>query len=92
MPGSTTASWTKWGISSITDKAKDLGKDSKEFMDTINELKEKKEALEEKMAEFSDKNMTDEESIEANEEVKRDLKNLDDEIKRVARDAGISVE
>ncbi len=76
----------------LGDKAKDLGEKSDDYLDKISELKEQKEALEEKINGFKSKEMSDEESTEANEELKDELKHLMRKIEATMDEAGIPAE
>lgn len=74
------------------EKAKDFGEKSDEYLDKLSELKKQKDALQEKIDEFKGKEMTDEESVEVNEELKDELSDLKKRIDKTIEDAGIEEE
>lgn len=79
-------------FSSLKDQAKDLGETSEEYLNKLEELNKQKEALQEKIDGFKGKRMSDEQSTEANEELKGELKDLMDKINATMDEAGIKEE
>ncbi len=60
----------------LKSKAEEISENSGEYMETLKKLNEQRNALQDKINSFNDKEMTDEESINANEELKKDLGDL----------------
>ncbi len=60
----------------LKSKVDDVSENSQELMDNINQFNEQKQAIEDKIAEFKGTELSDEESINANEEIKGELGKL----------------
>ncbi len=60
----------------LRSKAKDISENSDEYLETIKKLNEQKNALQDKINEFNNQDMTEEESVKANDELKEDLGDL----------------
>lgn len=60
----------------LGDRAKEIGGKGDEYLQTLSELDRQKQALQRKIATLEGKDMSEEESINANEEVKADLSDL----------------
>jgi uncharacterized protein YukE len=76
-------------FSTLSDKAKDIGETSEDYLNKLEELNKQKEALQEKIDGFKGKRMSDEQSTEANEELKGELKDLMDKITTTMDEEGI---
>ncbi len=60
----------------LKSKAKDISDNSEEYLESLRKLNEQKKALQDKINAFNNKEMSDEESVQANEELKNDLDKL----------------
>ncbi len=74
------------------DKIQDLGEKKDDYLDKINRLQEQKKALEDKIALVKGKEMTEEESMNENEDLKGDLSKLVDELNQVMEEVGVDRE
>ncbi len=74
----------------LKDKAQDLASNSDEYLDKLSQLNEQKEELQDKINGFKGKEMTEEESTEANEQLKNDLNDLMKKIDGAIKEVGIS--
>lgn len=76
----------------LGDKTKDLKVNKEEYMDKISELQRQKEALKEKISEAGKKEMTDDESVRINDELRNNVNSLFEDLKKTVKEAGVESE